>query len=87
MRIKLQEINIDFFSNQILLKSIDYLTMPKDLKLEDITYQKELLIIITSSSMEKNFYDQSIDSYIKRYEEIGKLTTRQVEDYWILIRL
>ena len=41
------------------------MTMPKDLKLEDITYQKELLIIITSSSMEKNFYDQSIDSYIK----------------------
>ena len=29
----------------------------------------------------KNFYDQSIDSDIKRYEEIRKLTTGQGEDY------
>ena len=29
----------------------------------------------------KNFYDQPIDSNIKRYEEIRKLTTRQGEDY------
>ena len=29
----------------------------------------------------KNFYDQSIDSNIKRYEEIRKLTTGQGEDY------
>ena len=27
------------------------------------------------SSMEKNFYDQPVDSDIKRYEEIRKLTT------------
>ena len=48
--------NINIFSNQILLKLIDYLFLfiqikmqnLKDLKLEDITYQKELLIIITS---------------------------------------
>ena len=30
---------------------------------------------------EKNFYDQVIDSHIKRYEEIRKLTTGQGEDY------
>ena len=30
---------------------------------------------------EKNFYDQVIDSNIKRYEEIKKLTTDQGEDY------
>ena len=30
---------------------------------------------------EKNFYDQVIDSDIKRYEEIKKLTTDQGEDY------
>ena len=30
---------------------------------------------------EKNFYDQVIDSNIKRYEEIRKLTTDQGEDY------
>ena len=31
--------------------------------------------------MEKNFYDQAIDSDIKRYEETRKLTTGQGEDY------
>ena len=30
---------------------------------------------------EKNFYDQVIDSNIKRYEEIRKLTTDPGEDY------
>ena len=29
----------------------------------------------------KNFYDQPIDSVIKRYGEIKKLTTGQGEDY------
>ena len=29
--------------------------------------------------MEKNFYDQAIDSDIKRYEEIRKLATVKVE--------
>ena len=29
----------------------------------------------------KNFYDQPIDSDIKRYKEIRKLTTVKVEDY------
>ena len=29
----------------------------------------------------KNFYDQTIDSDIKRYEEIRKLTTEQGKDY------
>ena len=29
----------------------------------------------------KNFYDQAIDSDIKQYEEIRKLTTGQDEDY------
>ena len=31
----------------------------------------------------KNFYDQAIDSDIKRYEEIRKLTTGQEEDHTI----
>ena len=29
----------------------------------------------------KNFYDEPIDSDIKRYEEIIKITTAQGEDY------
>ena len=32
-----------------------------------------------SSSMEKSFYDQTID--VKRYKEIRRLTTGQGEDY------
>ena len=31
--------------------------------------------------MEEHFYNQPIDSDIKRYEEIGKLITEQGEDY------
>ena len=31
--------------------------------------------------MEKTVYDQSIDSNIKQYEQIRKLTTGQDEDY------
>ena len=58
-----KQINIDIFSNQNFLEAIDYLfqfirmkIMPlKDLKLKDIIYQKELLIIIMSSSIEKTF--------------------------------
>ena len=57
------------------------MTMLKDLKLEDVTYQKELLIIITSSPMKKNFYNRVNDSEIKQYKEIRKLTTGQGEDY------
>ena len=33
-----------------------------------------------SSSMEKKFYDQAIDSDVKRYEEIRKLKRGQRED-------
>ena len=33
--------------------------------------------------MEKKFYDQAIDSDIKWYKEIRKLTTGQGEDYTI----
>ena len=55
--------NIDIFSNKILFELIDYLlwfiqikiAILKDLKLEGITYQKELLVIITSSSMKNTF--------------------------------
>ena len=55
--------NLDIFSNQILLQSIACLfrfiqimmTMLKDLKLKDVIYQKELLIIIISQTMEKVF--------------------------------
>ena len=56
----------------------------KALKLEDIIYQKELVIVIDSYTViinGKTFYDQAIDSDIKRYKQIRKLTTGQHEDY------
>ena len=48
LRIKIQQINVDIFSNQVLLKLIDYffyfiqikMTVLKDLELKDIIYQK-----------------------------------------------
>ena len=82
--------NLNIFSNQTLLELIDYLfqfiqmkmMLLKDLKLKDNIYQKRLLKIIMSSSMEKNFYDQPIISDTKWYEEVRKLTTgRLCEDY------
>ena len=47
----------------------------KDLKPKEIIYQQVLSRIIMSLLMEKDFYNQSIDSVTKRYVEIRKLTT------------
>ena len=89
VRINTQQMNIDIFSNLILLEFIDYLlhllqtkmSILNNSKLEDITYQKTLLIIITSSSSR---FD------IKRYEEIKKSTKGSGENCntaCLLIRL
>ena len=56
--------NKDIFSGQISLELIDYLLQViqtkmkilKDLKLEDIIYQKTLLVIITPSLMAKKLW-------------------------------
>ena len=45
----------------------------KDLKLKNVTYQRHDII------NEKNIYDQAIDSDIKWYEEMRKLTAGQGE--------
>ena len=37
--------------------------------------------VIDNVIINENFYDQPIDSYIKRYKEIRKLTTGQGKDY------
>ena len=55
--------------------------MLKDLMAKIIIYQKELSKIIMSLSMEKIFFYHPVDCDIKRYKEIGKLTTGQGEDY------
>ena len=58
--------------------------MLKDFMLENIIYQdiyqgiiKNYHVIING----KNFYDQAVDSDIKQYEEIKKLSTEKGEDY------
>ena len=61
--IKIRQTNLNTVSNQIFLEAIDHLfqfietkmLLLKDLKLKGITYQNKLLIIITSSSLEKTF--------------------------------
>ena len=48
LRIKIQQINADIFSSQVLLKLIDYffyfikikMTVLKDLELKDVIYEK-----------------------------------------------
>ena len=42
---------------------------------------KEIIVNYNVIINEKNVYNQAIDSDIKRYEEVRKLTTGQVEDY------
>ena len=44
-------------------------------------YQRALLKIIMSLSMEKKSHEQPINSNVKWYEEIIKLKTGQSEDY------
>ena len=56
------------------------MTMLKDLKLKDIIYQKELLTIIMSSSVE-NVYGQPLDSHIKRTWSNYKINKGQGEDF------
>ena len=83
VRIKIRQRSLDIFSNQILLESIDYLfyfiqikvLLLKDLKLKGIIDNYNVII------NGKNFYDQAIDSDIKRYKEIRKLITGQDECY------
>ena len=50
--------------------------MQKDIVPKGIIYQKALLRIITSSSVERTF-----NSDIKQFGKIRKLTTGQGEDY------
>ena len=77
MRIKIWQIDIDIFSNQTLLESKLFILAytnediaSKNLKLKGIIYQKELLVIIMSSSMEKTFF---INQVIQILNDMKKL--------------
>ena len=52
----------------------------KRFKVKRYYLSKEIIDNYNIIINEKNFYDQLIDSDIKRYEEIRKLTTTQGED-------
>ena len=89
MRTKIQQTIAEAFLNQTLWKLPDCLFLfiqtkiivLNDLISKSIMKRKALFknynIIVTG----KNFYDQSIDYSIKRYEEIRKPTIGQCEDY------
>ena len=87
--IKIRQTNLNTVSNQIFLESIDHLffqfietkiLLLKDLKLKGITYQNKLLIIITSSSLEKTFIINQLILIKKRWKIIKNLAKGQGED-------
>ena len=51
------------------------MSLLKDLKFEDFTYQKVYYWELKVSISGKNVYDQTVDFEVKQYEEIRKLTT------------
>ena len=59
----------------VLVYSNQEIAIEKGIKINVIIKNYEVII------NGKNFYDQSIDFDIKRYEEIRKLATAQGEDY------
>ena len=92
VKIKLRETNLDIFTNQTLLETIDCLVyffetkmlFLKGLKLNGIYYLPKWItnnyyVIIKR----KYFYGQPIDSDIIRYKKLRKLTTGHDEDYTI----
>ena len=83
VRIKIQQINIDIYSNMTLLELI-YLNQDvnsKRVKAGRYCLPKSIIKIYNIIINGKNFYDQPIVSDIKRYKEVRKLTTGQGEDY------
>ena len=80
--------NVDIFLDQILLELVDYLfqfiqikmKMVKKLKTRRYYLPKGIIKNYNVIVNGKNFYDQTIDSDTKRYEENRKLATGQGED-------
>ena len=89
MKIKIQQINIDIFQNQIFVRvnklfALVYLNRNNDVKWFDARkyyLPKGIIKYYNVIINVKNFYDEASDSNIKQYNEIRKLTTGQGEDY------
>ena len=86
---KMQSMNLDFISNQILLESLPKLfqfiqlmeTMLKDLMLKKYYSAKGIRTICNVIIKGKNIYDQELDSDIKCYEESKTMTIGQGDNY------
>ena len=71
----------DFAGVSRLFLLIQMQIMQKGIKLEGIIYQKVLLKIIMSSSMERTVMAKQLILILKKYKEIRKLTTGHSEVY------
>ena len=87
-RIEIWQMNIDSFSNQILLELLDYLLVysnqdanSKRFKTRRYYLPKSIVKNYNVIINGKNLYHLAIDWDIKRYEEIRKSTTEKGEDY------
>ena len=76
LKSKLLRVN-KFFVSVYLNRNNDV----KQFKTQKYYLTKAITVNYNVISNEKNFNDQAIDSDIKRYQEIRKLTTGQGEDY------
>ena len=100
-RIKIRQTNLDILSNQILLESVDHLLAhsSKGANLKrcaaNIFYLPKAIIKSCNFIINgKNFYDQAIDSDIKRYKEIrnyqqdkAKITLLDVYEIMIISKI
>ena len=87
-RIEIWQMNIDSFSNQILLELLDYLLVysnqdanSKRFKTRRYYFPKNIVKNCNVIINGKSLYHQAIDWDIKRYVEIRKSTTEKGEDY------
>ena len=83
MRIKIEQVNISIFSNQILLELKYCLFQFIQIKMTiliDLTYPS-FIKYHNVNTVGKKLYYQPIDFDIKQYKEIRKWTTGQGEDY------
>ena len=81
LMIKIQQNNLDIFTNQILFKSIDYFFIYKNqdvaskrFKTKRSYLRKGIIDNYNAIINAKNFHNQPIDSNMKRHKEIRKLT-------------
>ena len=85
--LKIQQMNVDIFSNQILLELIDYVSVyinqdvnAKRFNVRKYYSPKSIIKNYNITINGKIFYDQPIDFDMKRYKEIRKLIIGQGED-------